>query len=239
MSAALYEWGLQGIQALQAQVGVFVIVDVLSFCTAVDVTVSRGGIVHPWPFDDERGAEAEAVRLGAVLSRCRKDARGGLSLSPVSLMGVQPGMHIVLPSPNGAVLSFAAARTLNRVPVLAGCFRNAAAVVRMARAMAGSRAIGVIAAGERWPDGSLRPAIEDWLGAGAILDRLDRPCSPEAEVAREAYRAAGNRLAYLVRGSISGRELVDAGFAGDVDLALDEDVSGTVPEMHDGAYRNA
>jgi 2-phosphosulfolactate phosphatase len=155
--------GLQGIPALQAQVGVFVIVDVLSFCTAVDVTVSRGGIVHPWPFDDERGAEAEAVRLGAVLSRCRKDARGGLSLSPVSLMGVQPGMHIVLPSPNGAVLSFAAARTLNRVPVLAGCFRNAAAVAGMARAMAGSRAVGVIAAGERWPDASLHT---ERLGTG-------------------------------------------------------------------------
>jgi 2-phosphosulfolactate phosphatase len=46
-------------------------------------------------------------------------------------------------------------------------------------------------------------------------------------------------LAYLVRVCSSGRELVDAGFAGDVDLAVDEDVSGTVPEMRDGAYRNA
>jgi 2-phosphosulfolactate phosphatase len=194
MSASLYEWGLQGIQALQAQVGVFVIVDVLSFCTAVDVAVSRGGIVHPWPFDDEQGAAAEAVRPGAVLSRRRKDARDGLSLSPVNLMGVQPGMHIVLPSPTGRCC-----HSLRRGRSIAFlCWRGVFGTRPQLPAWRGRwparERFGVIAAGERWPDGSLRPAIEDWLGAGAILDRLDWPCSPEAEVAREAYRAAGNRF---------------------------------------------
>lgn len=145
----------------------------------------------------------------------------------------------VLPSPNGSRISVAAAGTPGRVAVLAGCLRNAAAVAAAARAMAKGKAIGVIPAGERWPDGTLRPAIEDFLGAGAIVDHLDYPCSPEAQVARDAYRAAGNELASLVRLSRSGRELVDRGFSGDVDMAVEHDVSTTVPILSDGAYRAA
>jgi phosphosulfolactate phosphohydrolase-like enzyme len=40
----------------------------------------------------------------------------------------------------------------------------------------------------------------------------------------------------MVRLSVSGRELVDAGCSGDVDLAVEEDVSDTAPMMTDGAY---
>lgn len=94
-------------------------------------------------------------------------------------------------------------------------------------------------AGERWPDGGLRPAIEDLLGAGAILDRLDCPCSPEAQAARDAYRAAGREVASLIRLSVSGRELVDGGFSGDVDLALEQHSSASVPMLIEGAYRGA
>ena len=48
------------------------------------------------------------------------------------------------------------------------------------------KALHVIPAGELWPDGGLRPAIEDLLGAGAIIHHLDLPCSPEAQVVRDA-----------------------------------------------------
>lgn len=36
------------------------------------------------------------------------------------------------------------------------------------------RTVAVIPAGERWADGSLRPAIEDLLGAGAFIRELMR-----------------------------------------------------------------
>jgi 2-phosphosulfolactate phosphatase len=46
------EWGLQGIQAWAATASAFVIVDVLSFSTAVGVAVERGARIIPFPYGD-------------------------------------------------------------------------------------------------------------------------------------------------------------------------------------------
>jgi 2-phosphosulfolactate phosphatase len=233
MALALNEWGLAGIEALRERVAVFVIVDVLSFSTAVDVAVSRGAIVYPFPYGEQVAAQIAADRVGAVLAQPRRAGGGQFSLSPVTLSAVPRGTKLMLPSPNGSRLSV----VCGAIPVLTGCLRNAAAVAKSARTIASGGAVGVVPAGERWPDGSLRPAIEDLLGAGAILDRMGLPCSPEAQVARDAYRTAGQELANLIRASVSGRELVDRGFSGDVELALEQDVSTSAPILAEGAYR--
>jgi 2-phosphosulfolactate phosphatase len=233
MALALNEWGLAGIEALRERVAVFVIVDVLSFSTAVDVAVSRGAIVYPFPYGEQVAAQIAADRVGAVLAQPRRAGGGQFSLSPVTLSAVPRGTKLMLPSPNGSRLSV----VCGDIPVLTGCLRNAAAVAKSARTIASGGAVGVVPAGERWPDGSLRPAIEDLLGAGAILDRMGLPCSPEAQVARDAYRTAGQELANLIRASVSGRELVDRGFSGDVELALEQDVSTSAPILAEGAYR--
>ena len=182
----LTEWGSGGVKALRDQAAVLVIVDVLSFSTAVDVAVSNGAVVYPFPYGDEDAAQAAAERVGAVLAKPRRSSGGQFSLSPQSLMAVPAGTRIMLPSPNGARLSLACGDR----PVLTGCLRNAAAVARTARQIANGGPVGVVPAGERWPDGSLRPAIEDLLGAGAIIHHLALTCSPEAEVALNAFRGA-------------------------------------------------
>ncbi len=225
---------MAGVEALRERVSVLVIVDVLSFSTAVDVAVSRGALIYPFPYGDLDAAKAAANGIGAVLARPRRAGGGQLSLSPASLRAIPAGTKLMLPSPNGSRLSLAGGGT----PVVAGCLRNAAAVARVSREMAGDGAIGVIPAGERWPDGSLRPAIEDLLGAGAFIHHLAAACSPEAQVARDAFRSAGDNLAALVQASLSGRELTDWGFGGDVDIALELDVSECAPILMEGAYRS-
>ena len=234
MEPVLAEWGMAGIEVLRARASVLVIVDVLSFSTAVDVAASRGAAVFPFPYGDMAAAQAAADCVGAALAQPRQAAGGQLSLSPDSLLAVSTGTKLMLPSPNGSRLSLAGGGT----PVIAGCLRNAAAVARGAREIAGSGMVAVVPAGERWPDGSLRPAIEDLLGAGAIIHHLGLPCSPEAQVMRDAYRSAGPDLSWLVRASISGCELVERGFHGDVEIALERDVSSCVPLLIEGAYRD-
>jgi 2-phosphosulfolactate phosphatase len=151
----------------------------------------------------------------------------------MSLLAASAGTKLLLLSPNGSRLSLVGGGT----PVLTGCLRSASAVARAARETAEGGAIGVIPAGERWSDGSLRPGIEDLMGAGAIIHALALPCSSEAEVARGAYRMAGDDMARLIRTSVSGQELVESGFSGDVDLALERGVSPCVPLLLEGAYQ--
>lgn len=227
------EWGLKGIETLQGRVSALVIVDVLSFSTAVDIAVGRGGAIYPFPMGDIEAARAAAAQVGAVAASPKRAAGGQFSLSPASLRTLNPGDRLLLPSPNGSRLTLA----VKDIPVLTGCLRNAQAVAAAARILAGAGDIAVIPAGERWPDGSLRPALEDLIGAGAIIDALDDALGAEAKVARDAYRSARSNLADLIRDSVSGRELIDRGFAVDVDLALEVGVSGTAPRLYDDAYR--
>lgn len=224
-------WGLNGLKHLLPDSDVVVIVDVLSFSTAVDVAVGKGAQVLPFAYGREDAA-AHAIRHQAHLARPRSAGEGQFSLSPKSLSQLTPGQRIVLPSPNGSMLS---ERTDKRV-TLAGCLRNARAVAKVAL-RSGCR-IAVIAAGERWPDGSLRPALEDLLGAGAIIDHLAASLTPDAEAARAAYQGMKASFKDAIAACASGQELIQAGFAEDVAYALALNASDAAPGLIEGAYRD-
>jgi 2-phosphosulfolactate phosphatase len=222
------EWGPAGVELLAEDCAVLVVVDVLSFCTAVDIAVGRGAAVLPQRSGDPAGARAVAERAGAVPAGRRAGA--GPSLRPSSLVGLAGGTRLALPSPNGGALCAAAARS--GVALLAGCLRNAAAVAAAAAAAGGP--VGLVAAGERWPDGSLRVAVEDAVGAGAVAAHL-AGCSPEADMAAAQFAAARSRgLFEVLAATSSGRELVADGYRADVVLAAALDTSRAVPRLRDG-----
>jgi 2-phosphosulfolactate phosphatase len=232
MPLAECEWGPEGARKFDSNVGAIVVVDVLSFSTCVDIAVARGAIVYPFGFHDSRAAFEAARALGAEVAGPRGSSNYRFSLSPASLVSISAGTKLVLPSPNGSAIS-AAARA---VPVLSGCLRNARAVAKRAIQLARGDSIAVIPAGERWSDGSLRPAIEDLIGAGAIFDELGLPCTPEADVAQQAFRSAQPNLAGLMRECVSGKELILRGFPQDVEAAIELNTSIAAPLLIDGAY---
>ncbi|MEQ1567746.1 MAG: 2-phosphosulfolactate phosphatase, partial [Myxococcota bacterium] len=155
---------------------------------------------------------------------------GRFSLSPLSYLGVERGSVIVLPSPNGATLCL----QTGEVPTFTACLRNAAAVAGAAVQM--GRRITVVAAGERWPSGALRPALEDWLGAGAVVARMAARRSPEAAAAEMAFGAARTRMVATLVELQSGKELIERGYEGDVRCAADLDATRRAPILVDGTF---
>jgi 2-phosphosulfolactate phosphatase len=232
MAIVVCEWGPEGVRKFDGNAGAMVIVDVLSFSTCVDVAVARGAMVYPFPYGDFKAAAVAATTIGTDLAGPRDSTEYRYSLSPSSLCAIEAGTKLVLPSPNGAAIS-AAARS---VPVLAGCLRNARAVAARAAALAQGAPVAVIPAGERWPGGSLRPSIEDLIGAGAVIEALGFPCSPEAVIAREIFCSVRSRLGELLRGCVSGQELINRGYAQDVEVAIDLNASIAAPLLKNGAY---
>ena len=223
------EWGLPGIEGLSPYSDVIIIVDVLSFSTCVDVAVKNGALVYPYRWrDGTAGAFTESI--GGTLARSRRQAQGGYSLSPVSLLSIPAGTRLVLPSPNGSALSTAT----GQIRTFAGCLRNADAVA-MAAEQIGKR-ISVIPAGEKWPDGSLRPAIEDLIGAGAIISHLSGKRSPEAEMAVATFVSAQSHLLQTLQQCGSGREVTAIGFGSDIDLAVALNQSNYAPLLREGVY---
>lgn len=232
------EWGPPGAEALR-DVACAVVVDVLSFTTAVTVAVERGMAVHPFRWRDERAA-AYAAEVGATLAVGRleaaRDGVAGVSLSPAAMARVEGVRRIVLPSPNGSTISTALAGS--GATVVAACLRNAPAVTARLAERSDSGPVAVIPAGERWPDDTLRPAVEDLWGAGAVVAGLlaaGLSASPEARAAAAAFRAA--ELPEDLHACVSGRELSDRGFAADVAIAGEYGASPVVPVLVDGAFR--
>jgi 2-phosphosulfolactate phosphatase len=224
------EWGIDGVRRI-APSDVVIIVDVLSFSTSVDVAVGRGATILPYRWRDETAGQYARER-SAELGGKRGPLAGGFSLAPSSLVNAPAGLRLVLPSPNGSTLAFEAMSS--GATVLAGCLRNASAIAGWI--CRSKRKVTVIPAGECWPDGSLRPAIEDWIGAGAIMKGLPGALSPEARAAVAAFEAANGSIHDQLFNCASGKELVERGYSEDVEIASAFNTSTTVPILRGEAF---
>src|SRR5688500_1832727 len=101
------EWGPEAIENVAPGCRVAIVVDVFSFTTCVDLATARGAEILPFVWGQGPAAAAFARASGALLAG---ENPRGWSLRPSSLEGIDAGVRLVLPSPNGSALSDLLAR---------------------------------------------------------------------------------------------------------------------------------
>jgi len=204
------DWGWDGAARAGARGDVLVVVDTLRFSTAVAAGAAAGLQLRPVLFDAHSANKAY--------------------LSPLAIQTLPEGTTLDLPSPNGATCC---CKAEGAAAVYVGALVNATAVAQAARAE--GRHITVLACGERWgepgEDGPLRFALEDLLGAGAVIAALvGLPSTPEAKAARAAFLGARTQLKDRLLACESGIELVEKSRKDDVLFAAQHDSLGVAPK---------
>ncbi|MFH1372596.1 MAG: 2-phosphosulfolactate phosphatase [bacterium] len=231
-------WGSSGAQLAAETVEAIVIVDTLSFSTTVITAVSRGAVVYPCGEGEDSSELARQVGGVASVHRDEVPQRGLYSLSPLTFRRVPSGTKVVLNAVNGGTCS----RLVKKAPfLLVGALINAeAAAAAVSEVLDAGRSCAVVVCGERLMEagsgGGIRFAVEDYLGAGAILSYLECEKSAEARVCQAAFAGVREELLPILKECDSGQELCEMGFAGDVDFAAQLNSSDTVPIFRDGCY---
>lgn len=236
------EWGRRGAREATERGDIIIITDVLSFSSTVITAVNFGSVIYPFP--PGPGGKAYAEKEGAELISGRSVAAkaGKPTLSPVTFNEEHGGKKYVLTSQNGAFCTWIA----SKVPaLLIGSLLNASSVATAANRLGKKldKPVTVVACGERWEDiqeneDGLRPSVEDYLGTGAVLAKLDGDKSPEAEVCAAAFMSSADRLSELLWECGSGRELRTRGFKADVKHCGQLDVYKIVPVLENGIFVN-
>jgi 2-phosphosulfolactate phosphatase len=231
-------WGRRGAQAATEKGDILVVVDTLRFSTAAATAVHHGALIYPCPTDAAMFS-ALALRVGGEVASHRHGSLSSVlprfSLSPRSYLGVEPGTRIVLPSPNGSTCcqygSSAAA-------LFVGALVNAQAVASAVTHLlsdASELSATLLACGERWRDpdeeGVLRFALEDYLGAGAVLTALPFPQTIEAQACGATFQAMRDHLEAVLWECASGQELRAKGLGEDVHFAAQLNIFDTAPVL--------
>ncbi|GAA3409061.1 2-phosphosulfolactate phosphatase [Paenibacillus hodogayensis] len=237
------EWGERGVREAAARGDIVIVVDVLSFSSTVATALHYGAIVFPHAKDEHLSAFAKRHGAAIINGRSEAAAAGVATLSPVSFHPGHAGSRFVLCSLNGAVCARAGA---SATALMAGCLLNVSAIAAEAarlRAATGA-SVTVVPCGEKWTEplpgeNALRPSVEDYLGAGAILHALGGSLSPEAEVCAGAFLQSRGRIAELIWECGSGRELRDKGYGADVKHCSRVDVFTVVPLLREERFEVA
>lgn len=228
------DWGRRGARRAAARGDILVIVDVLSFSAVTATSLHHGGMIYPCTEKENVNVLARRIGGEAAVRRTDVPQKGRFSLSPLTYIDMESGTKVSIKSPNGATCS----RLARKAPyVISGGLLNAQAVAGAVAEIIEkkSMAVTVIACGERekspGQDGPIRWAVEDYLGAGAVISFLQYAKSPDATVCESAYRMNRDNLDQILWECPSGLELREVGFGDDVIHSARLNIYDSVPMM--------
>jgi len=244
-TACDFKWGRQGAIDASKESDIIVIVDTLSFSTTVANALNMGVKIYPCALGDDPSELSNKYDAEIAVGRLEVPANGSFSLSPLTYKNVEENTKVVLPALNGGTCCKFAQSKSNIV--LIGTLVNARAIASyimlLLDRMDKLPLISVIACGERYKetnaDGELRFAIEDYLGAGAIINELELEKTTEAILCEMAFKYSKDILRDMIWNCESGVELRDIGFGDDVKLASQLNSIDVVPALKgDSIERN-
>ncbi|WP_227397088.1 2-phosphosulfolactate phosphatase [Jeotgalibacillus aurantiacus] len=230
------EWGRRGAREAAERGDIIIIVDVLSFSSTVTAAMNVQATIFPFPPSEDGRLYAKEKDAEYILGRAEAAKRGLPTLSPVTFGSEHANKRFVLSSLNGAYCTWLASDV---AALLIGSLRNASAVAKAANELQlkSGKDITLVPCGEQWNEpmeheDSLRPSIEDYLGAGAILSELTGCISPEATLCKLAFEQSKDQLSYLIYDCGSGRELRERGFEADVHFCSQLNKDNVVPILN-------
>ena len=218
------------LRAEQLNGRVVVVFDVLRATTTMAAAL-EAGVNAILIFPDIESVRRAKPKYPAALScgeeYCLKPEGFDLGNSPGDLGAAQAGKTLLMSTTNGtkAVLAARGADT-----IYVGALVNARAVAEMARQS--SKSLTLLCAGLK---GSL--AMEDVIGAGAVIQALDEDVeleSDEARMAEQLFLASHDRLGQVLRSTAGGQNIIRSNLAKDIDFAARMDVIDSVGEVMDG-----
>ena len=214
---------------------VVVVFDVLRATTSMAAALAAG-VREIRIFGDLREAQEAAARHAGPAARllcgeenCLKPAGFDLGNSPGAFSRARhAGRTVYMSTTTGTRAVVAACQA---AVVLTGALVNASAVARAVTRRWPGMAVTLLCAGTGGA-----AAMEDVIGAGAVMDALSRPgtLAPSSDVALMAlrlFRSSRNDLRAALAESRGGQNVIKAGLAPDIDFAarLDAlDVVGVV-----------
>jgi 2-phosphosulfolactate phosphatase len=220
-----------------------VVFDVLRATTTMAAALAAGVSeirVFASLHEASRAAAADSSRILCGEEQCLPPAGFDLGNSPGAFRRELHGGRTAYMSTTNGTRAIVAAR--DAATVLTGALVNASAVARAAAAAGAD--VTLLCAGT---GGAV--ALEDLIGAGAVMASLGRLVSVELQsdpalVARDLYRARGQDLRAALAEAVGGRNVIAAGLAPDIDFAAHVDaldvvgrVDGSTLTVRDAATR--